>query len=174
MRRTRPVKNQVAYHERMFDHGEFGEFADLFIMDITVSTVHKIILTGDINFAILPIAESEMIPETSFMTMTLIVEQDEVGGHTIVFPNNLRWAYDTDIFLYPDPGSIEIITFFSYDSGETWNAFRAGMYREDWTGGEGHDIELDEEGETGGTGGYDDDDDDDGETGGTGGTEEED
>lgn len=126
MARTRPTKNQIAYHEKIEDHGDVGLDTTSLILDISKSTVHKARLVGDVFLEISEIPTEDEVPDGTFMTMTLIVEQDDVGNHEINYPDGLKWAYGVEQYVFPDSTSLSLLSFFSHDSGFTWNAYSSG------------------------------------------------
>ena len=63
---TKPVKNQMAFWEKIEDHGNVNGNV---VIDISKSTTHKLTLTGDINISFSDIA---FIPDDSIVTFSIL------------------------------------------------------------------------------------------------------
>lgn len=122
MSKTRPVKNQMAYHEKI---NNLGNVQNQAFIDIPTSTVHKMTLIGDTTCFINAIPAADNVPAGCWITFTLIVLQDAVGGRNFQI-NNIKYPYGSVPSVDKTANAKSVISYFSDDSGLTWNGIMAG------------------------------------------------
>jgi hypothetical protein len=58
---------------------------------------------------------------------TLAITQGGSGSYTVSWPGSVKWAGGSAPTLTTDVGSVDILTFITYDGGTTWYGFAAGL-----------------------------------------------
>ncbi len=122
---TRTLQNQIAFHEYIeIQENTIGEI----ILDISKSTVHKIILSGDTFITLFYDKNKYTVPENSWINITLIVLQDEIGEHKLEYNDKIRWAMGVKPLISTTKDQPTFMTFVSMDAGKSWFGLTNGSY----------------------------------------------
>lgn len=101
-------------------------------IDVAESTVHKITLADDLNIHFTEIPAEDNIPDNSFITLTLLVQQDSVGGHNLNVVGDIKWAHGYTPSVDIQADHLSMFSFFTMDKGASWK----GMFvASDFVGG---------------------------------------
>lgn len=89
---------------------------------LSVANVFAVTLTADVKNLTF-----ESAPDAGKAgSFTLILTQDETGGHSISWPKSVKWPGGTAPALGSAAGGDTVLTFVTIDGGVTWRGFLAG------------------------------------------------
>lgn len=90
---------------------------DAYDINTGAATIHVVTLDDD--------ADIDFVGDgTSF---TLVLVQDNTGGHTATFLPTILWAGGSPPALSTGADEVDVLTFFTTDSGTTWYGFVGGI-----------------------------------------------
>lgn len=81
----------------------------------------RLVLTGDTSMTL-----DTTFPSGRSVPLTIIAEQDDVGGHSLTFPTATRWNEGNAEAPAQAAGAETIYQCFTHDGGNIWYAFLAG------------------------------------------------
>ena len=109
---TKPVRNQMAYWERINDLGSVS--AGTVNVNIETSTVHKMTLNGNVTLAF---SDISAIPDSSFVSLTLLITGN--GTYTVTFPASCKSTSGAALSALI-PNTKLGLQLFSIDKGVSW------------------------------------------------------
>lgn len=121
---TRPVKNQIAFHEKI---NKIENASGNIYLNLEISTTHLIIPTGNIRLYIDAIDPQILIPENSLIQVFAIIHPIS-SGLTLSFDPQIIWHYIPNLNINMVTNNDLAFHFFSYDSGLSWKGVFAGSF----------------------------------------------
>jgi len=102
----------TAYFETVSEENVSGTVT----LDLSDANLFKRTLTGNTTF------EFTAAGDGSYQgnSLTLIVQQDGAGGHSITWPNSVEWDSGAVPNLSTNANDKHLLTFVSDDNGSTW------------------------------------------------------
>ena len=82
---------------------------------------HDVTLTDDCE-----IEFDNPVEDEKMANVTLILRQDENGGHTPSWSGNIVWQDGAEPAMDTEPESISLWSFMTVDNGDTWFGFLSG------------------------------------------------
>ena len=108
---TKPVKNQMAFWEKINDLGNVNGAVNI---DVNISTVHMLTLTSNVSLTFTDITN---IPDKSFVSLTILIIGN--GTFTITFPGSCKST--SGMALQPlIPNTRLALQLFTVDNGVSW------------------------------------------------------
>lgn len=108
---TKPFKNQIAFWEKMVNH---GDKTGIVYIDIDLSTVHIMTLIGDVSLQFL---EIDYIPDDSFISLSILLIGN--GVRTVTLPSNCLSTSGAVLSPFI-PNTKLALQLFSIDKGISW------------------------------------------------------
>lgn len=102
------------------DLGESGSAFE--VSDMSTATVAKVELTANTTVTFPGSGDSGDVK-----SFTLVVVQDDTGGRTITWPNNVLWAGGAAPGLSPAAGAVDVFSFMSDVTDDVWYGFAGGF-----------------------------------------------
>lgn len=109
---TKPVRNQMAYWEKINDLGSVS--AGTVNINIDTSTVHKMTLAGNI---VISFSDISAIPDGSFVSLTLLFIGN--GTYTVTLPASCKSTSGATLSALI-PNTKLGIQLFTIDKGVSW------------------------------------------------------
>ena len=121
---TRPVKNQIGFHEKtnILDHVSGNVY-----LDLELSTVHIVRPSANTSLYVKTINITTQIPDNSFVQLFVIVNPI-IAGVTLSFDPAITWNYLSTPTATLVMGNDLTFHLFSYDSGTTWKGIFSGSF----------------------------------------------
>ena len=121
---TRPVKNQIGFHEKinLIDNAVGNIY-----LDVSLSTTHLIKPSDNITLYISSLPIDIIIPNDSLIQLFIIIHPT-ITGKTLSFDPNITWNYLPSLNISLTQNNDLAFHFFSYDSGVTWKGLFAGSF----------------------------------------------
>jgi hypothetical protein len=94
-------------------------------LDVAAVNTYAHKITGDTTYSVFYPPEIEGYRGLS---LTILVEQDSNGGHSITFPTNVAWNGGTTPSLSTNPGDAYAVSFTSFNDGADWVAAVSPLY----------------------------------------------
>ena len=108
---TKPVRNQMAFWEKIKN---LGNVSGAVAIDIDLSTVHKMTLTGNIT---LSFSDISSIPDDSFVSLTLFFIGN--GTYTVTFPSSCKSTSGAALVAMA-PNTKLGFQLYTLDKGVSW------------------------------------------------------
>ena len=121
---TRPVKNQIGFHEKI---NLIDNAAGNIYLDVSLSTTHLIKPFDNIALYISSLPIDIIIPNDSLIQLFVIIHPT-ITGKTLTFDPNITWNYLPNVNITLTQNNDLAFHFFSYDSGITWKGLFAGSF----------------------------------------------
>jgi len=99
------------YHERVVTGNVSGTTA----LDLSAANFFKQTLTGNTTFEF-----HNPTADPAGNSLTLIVQQDSSGGHSITWPSSVQWDNGSAPSLSTNANDKHMLSFVSPDGGATW------------------------------------------------------
>ena len=121
---TRPVKNQIGFHEKinLIDNATGNIY-----LDVSLSTTHLIKPANNITLYISALPIDIIIPNDSLIQLFVIIHPT-ITGKTLTFDPNITWNYLPNVNISLTQNNDLAFHFFSYDSGVTWKGLFSGSF----------------------------------------------
>lgn len=110
---TGPIGDGTTYHDD-------GNNTGATTVNYSVSSVHRVRLTGDVTFTFT--GTTNNVADG----LTLYLIQDGTGSHVVTWPASVKWPAATAPVLSTGANAIDIVVLESFDNGTTWFANLAG------------------------------------------------
>lgn len=124
---TRPVKNQIAFHEKI---NKIENASGNIYLNLEISTVHSLHINDDITIYVSAIPATDMIPLDSFIQVFVLVYPNQIKSQTISFDPAIRWSVNTSPIIPINPAQIMAFHLFSDNCGVTWFGLFSGNFRQ--------------------------------------------
>ena len=121
---TRPVKNQIGFHEKinLIDNAVGNIY-----LDVSLSTTHLIKPIDNIALYISSLPMDIIIPNDCLIQLFVIIHPP-VTGKTLTFDPAITWNYMPNLTITLTQNNDLAFHFFSYDNGATWKGLFSGSF----------------------------------------------